>query len=73
MLKKVKSILQNVDCNSYYLIANKYVLQQFIFVYRDMSLCLLWLFMSPWINAFIHVEFSLLNTSLKMAKKGQNM
>ena len=33
--------------NSCYLTENKRVLRKFIFVFRDMSLCLLWLFMSP--------------------------
>jgi hypothetical protein len=25
-------------------------MQKFIFVFRDMPLCILWLFMSPWMN-----------------------
>jgi len=47
LLKNVKSIKQNVYCNSYYL-SCKHLLQKFIFVFRDMSVCLLWLFTSVW-------------------------
>jgi hypothetical protein len=48
--------------SSYYLFANKYLLQKIIFVFSDIFLCLLWLFISPWMNA-----------SLRMAERGQNM
>jgi hypothetical protein len=33
--------------SSYYLTANKYLLQKIIFYFRDISLFLLWLFLSP--------------------------
>jgi len=48
-LKNVKSIQQNVYCNSYNLNC-VHLLQKFIFIFKDMSLCLLWLFISTWIN-----------------------
>lgn len=51
LLKNVKCIKQNVHCNSYYLNC-KHLLHKFIFVFRDMSVCLLWLFISTWINFF---------------------
>jgi len=37
--------------DGYCLTANKHVLQKIIFVFSDMSLCLLWLFTSQWMNA----------------------
>ena len=51
LLKNVKSIKQYVYCNSYYLNC-KQLLQKFIFVFRDMPVCLLWLFTSMWMNFF---------------------
>jgi hypothetical protein len=58
-------------CNSYYLTANKHLLQKFISVFRDISLCLQWLFISPWINAhYSHAYFSLLNTPPKDGQTG---
>jgi len=32
-------------------IVGKHLLQKFIFVSRDISLCVRWLFTSPWIDA----------------------
>jgi hypothetical protein len=60
-------MVQNVCRNSLYLLANKLLLQKLISVFTDMSLCLLWLFMSPWMNEY----FSLWSTSLKVAKKAE--
>jgi len=34
-----------------YKIANKHLLQKIIFIGRDIFQCLLWLFISPWMNA----------------------
>jgi len=49
LLQNVIGIKQNVYCNSYYLNC-KYLLQKFIFIFRDMSVCLLWLFISIWMK-----------------------
>ena len=41
---------ERVSYYSCYLIANKHLFQKFIFVFRGMHLCLLWLFISPCMN-----------------------
>jgi len=48
-----KNEMHNTKRVSYYscnLIANKYLFPKFIFVFKGMYLCLLWLFISPWMN-----------------------
>ena len=53
MVKRIKSLVQNLCNNSNYLIANKHVLQKFFLVFKDMSLCVLSLFMSPYMNEYL--------------------
>ena len=60
-LQNVKSMVYNMCRNSY--VNCKNVLQEFILVFRDMFLCLVWLFTSPWMNTFqivnikIHIPY----------------
>jgi hypothetical protein len=50
-IKIIKSTVQNVYHNSCYLIENKkHLLKNLNFVFRDMSLFLLWLLMSPYMK-----------------------
>ena len=50
-IKIIKSTVQNVYHNSRYLIENKkHLLKNLNFVFRDMSLFLLWLLMSPYMK-----------------------
>jgi len=48
-----KNEMRNTERVSYYschLIANKHLFQKFVFVFSGMYLCLLWLFILPWMN-----------------------
>jgi hypothetical protein len=55
--KSVKEFKENpLECipNSYYLNYKQigvYVLQKFISIFRDKFLCLVWLYISPWMSA----------------------
>jgi hypothetical protein len=52
-LKRIRGIVQDVCRSSCYLIADKHLLQEFIFIFRYISLCHLWLFMSPYIYIIV--------------------
>jgi hypothetical protein len=70
MVKKLKSIVQSVYHNRYYLIANKHLLKKLIFVFRDV--CILTLFLRIY-DIPSHHSIFLLNTPLKVAEQGRNM